>query len=443
MLIEFSVENYRSFKERVTLSMTAVESTTDDEDKTFVGPQAHRLLRCAAIFGANGSGKSNLFKALSFMRTFVLNSSKDGHSTDDIPVLPFRFSTRSEQQASRFEVVCFVEQIQYRYSFSATATRITAESLAYYAPESKSECLLFERSQNHIRLEPDFQEGEGLAGRTRDNALFLSVVDQFNGQTAQKLMAWFKELRLSTGLEDGSLIDRAVRALGDEDKKTRMLQLLRKADFLIQDIVADTTDISGEAALGEVLRRVGRPSRAPGMISISQDSERKVISVQNLHTAYQKFDGESRAVGLEPLPWEYESEGTKKFFGLSALLLEALDKGLVLFMDEFDARLHPVLSRAIVDLFNSVQNENNAQLIIATHDTALLKRTLFRQDQLWFVSKDTHGSSTLYSLSDYELKSDAVYGRDYIQGKYGAIPVVEDFRDVFVRQSAVKGGQKA
>lgn len=193
MLIEFTVGNFRSFKDRVTFSMVAAnlksQDKTVDENNTFEVNDKLRLLKSAAIYGANASGKSNLAKAMQFMRLLVVNSSKDSQADDPIPVELFRLSDTTMREPSFFQIVFIQQDIQYRYGFEVTGERVTSEWLFAYG--TTKEANLFQRDLDEIRLSATkFKEGKGLEDKTRKNALFLSVVAQFNGNISRSLLAW-------------------------------------------------------------------------------------------------------------------------------------------------------------------------------------------------------------------------------------------------------------
>ncbi|MDS3862050.1 ATP-binding protein [Thermosynechococcaceae cyanobacterium BACA0444] len=189
MLIEFTVGNYRSFKEKVTFSMVATnlmsKNKSLDETNVFKVDEKLSLLKSAAIYGANASGKSNLAKALAFMRWFMSNSSRETQSTDKIRVEPFKLSTETDAQPSFFEIVFLMDQKTYRYGFEATPDEIVAEWL-YYVPKSR-ETRLFERNKDKFNISRTYK-ADGIQQKTRKNALFLSVSAQFNVEIAENIL---------------------------------------------------------------------------------------------------------------------------------------------------------------------------------------------------------------------------------------------------------------
>jgi AAA15 family ATPase/GTPase len=152
-----------------------------------------------------------------------------------------------------------------------------------------------------------------------------------------------------------------------------------------------------------------------------------------LNSVHKKYDSNLKESGLATFNFfEDESEGTIKYFSLAGPIIDTLENGKILFIDELDSKLHPLLTQSIINLFNNKKsNPKNAQLIFTTHDTNLLSAHLFRRDQVWFVQKGRHGASSLYSLADYKVRNDASFEKDYLSGKYGGIPIIEDFSKLF------------
>ncbi|MDZ8035377.1 MULTISPECIES: ATP-binding protein [unclassified Nostoc] len=417
MLIEFSVGNYRSFKEQVTFSMVAANLVPKDkkldENNVFEIDKELKLLKSAAIYGANASGKSNLATALGFMRWFMINSSKETQSTEKIDIERFKLSTETEAQPSFFEIVFLMNGKRYRYGFEATIEKVVSEWL-FYVPKLK-ETKLFERKLDKISVSKTYK-ADGIQQKTRHNALFLSVSAQFNVQIAEKILDWLtKKVALISTLNDRGYRGYTVSCLMDNENKDEIFKLLKKLDLGFSDVKVEESEITADSLPKEL------PDELKNLIL--KNVEGKLSSVQTIH---QKFDDKGSFVSTEIFNLdEQESEGTKKVFALAGPLVDTLKNSKVLIIDEFDARIHPLISRAIVELFNSNEtNPNNAQLIFMTHDTNLLNNKLFRRDQIWFTEKNRYGATDLYSLAEYNISNDASFESDYIQGRYGAIPYI-------------------
>ncbi|NMF67312.1 ATP-binding protein [Brasilonema octagenarum UFV-E1] len=382
-----------------------------DENNVFEVDDDLTLLKSAAIYGANASGKSNLAKALNFMRWFMVNSSKETQSTEKISVERFKLSTETEAKPSFFEIVFLMDSKRYRYGFEATRDRVVCEWL-FYVPKSR-ETKLFERKLDDISISKTYK-ADGIQERTRHNALFLSVSAQFNVKIAEKILDW---LTNSINVVSGGDIGKGytVSCLINNEKKDEILQLLKKLDLGFGDIKVEQVEVTVDSL----------PSELPNEIKnfILKNGGAKATLIQTLH---QKFDNQGNILSTELFNLDVqESEGTQKVFALAGPLVDTLKNGKVIIIDEFDARIHPLISRAIVELFNSNEtNPSNAQLIFMTHDTNLLSNKLFRRDQIWFAEKNRYGATDLYSLAEYKVRNDASFENDYIKGRYGAIPYI-------------------
>ncbi len=425
MLIEFKVKNFLSFKEEAVLSMIA-SSITENKENVLPEKQGFKLLKSAVIYGANSSGKSNLFGAMYFMRWFVINSSKESQVGEKIPAEPFRLSPPTDHLGllhnapSSFEITFIQDGIPFRYGFSTTQSEIVEEWL-FYRPKTK-EIRLFERKGSTINIHSSrFKEGKGLENkdqeRTRANALFLSVVAQWNGALSKGVIAWFQSLAIISAKDDSGYMDASLNMLQDEQHKTRTLGLLQSMGINIDELTPKL--IKGDT--------IKMPQNIP------DELRKKVLEnvFLRLQVTKKRFDQDGKEAGSISWDFDIESEGTKKLIGLSGPIFNALDQKRVLVIDEFDTRLHALMSRALISLFHSTHtNQDSAQLIIATHDTNLLSGDLFRRDQIWFIEKDRVEASNLYSLVEYKgengrsIRKDAEYEKNYIAGKYGAIPYI-------------------
>jgi AAA15 family ATPase/GTPase len=390
-----------------------------DEENTIKVDEDLTLLTSAAIYGANASGKSNLASAIHFMRDFVLDSSRGTQIEDIIEVERFRLSTETENAPSSFEVVFILDGRKYRYGFEVTPERVIAEWL-FFVPNSR-EAKLFKREFDNISVAGRFKEGRGIEKRTRPNALFLSVVAQFNGDLSQKILNWFGQFSINSGLNASIDLAMAIGRFDVANDKKSILQFVKDLDLGISDIRSEQVTapwIPGSAVSSEIndfLEIIQRITKNP-----------LPETVPTVKTVHPKYDAQGNVVGSEIFEFDaQESAGTRRLFGLAFPVLDALSTGHVLFVDELDARLHPLITCTIISLFNSKKsNPKGAQLIFTTHDTNLLSKEIFRRDQIWFVEKDKFGATHLYSLAEFRVRNDASFERDYIQGRYGAIPFI-------------------
>jgi len=434
MLIEFNVENYRSFKDETNFSMVAAKIVSKnkklDQENIFELDSKLSLLKSAVIYGANASGKSNLHAALRFIRRFMLSSSKESQKGKAINTEPFRLSTQTESQSSVFEIVFILNNRKYRYGFEVTTQKIVSEWL-FDIPTTR-ERKLFSRDKNQIDVKKSsFGEGIGLEIRTRDNALFLSVVSQFNGKIAKEILRWFQSLSIAEP-SDGQNRRYTVKCFEDGLYKDEIVEFIKRLDLGINNIEIETI----EPDLSKFPKSLQDRLTEIQLLSLSR------TSITTFHWKYDQ-DGQ-KTPELFDLDI-HESEGTKRLFALAGLLIDTLRKGTILFVDEFDSSIHPLITCAIIDLFNSREtNPKNAQIIFITHDTNLLNHKMFRRDQIWFAEKDDKGSTHLYSLAEYKIPSeessievsskkvrnDASFEDNYIHGKYGAIPFIGNLQSL-------------
>lgn len=422
MLIQFGVGNYKSFKEVVTFSMIAARITAKDkrldENNVFKVNDELNLLKSTAIYGANASGKSNFISAVHFMKQFVLSSSKDTQANEAIPVESFRLNTETANQPSFFEMVFIIDSRRYRYGFEVTSEKIASEWL-FHVPTSR-EAKLFERRDGKIEVLTAFKEGKELKEKTRDNALFLSVAAQFNGTISKKILQWFKNLAIISGLNDMGLRSYTVETFDNNKYRDEILRLVKKLDVGVDDILIRKSQFTPPAV-------DNIPDELKGLFEeLKKISSSSGMEQKDILTAHRKFNADGQITEVELFDIDdNESEGTKKIFSMAGPLVDTLRNGKVLFVDELDARLHPLITRVIISLFNSNEtNPQNAQLIFATHDTNLLSKDIFRRDQIWFAEKDKFSSTHLYSLVEYKVRNDASFENDYIHGRYGAIPFI-------------------
>lgn len=426
MLISFNVQNFLSFMSGVSLSLEC-EPLTEHEDTNTIEVEQLKLLKSAVIYGANASGKSNLLKAMGLMKNLILNSSKESNATEDIDVTPFRLSTITEKSPTVFEIEFIQSDQWYRYGFSLDSTKIHEEWLYLKRLDGKNkEIELFSRNEEKIEIpkKNDFyHEGSGLEDKTRHNALFISVVANFNGTISQKIQQWFENFSFMSGVTNNTM-RHTSKMLEEQSQKQKIIKLLQAADVGIEDLIVEKIEIDNTLFRNLIIK------------DLLNNSRTNIRTSDVVFSSRIKYDENESEVGYEMFNVnESESEGTKKFLALAGPIIEKLENGGVLVIDELDAKMHPHMTKKIVELFNSYDtNKSNSQLIYATHDVTNLSNKLFRRDQIWFVEKDQRGSSHLFSLADFRdedkkrIRKDATYAKDYMLGKYGAIPNFRSWR---------------
>lgn len=417
MIIRFEVGNFLSIKDRVSLDLRATTDSEHRETHTWEA-NGEALLRSVAVYGANGSGKSNVLNALAFMQQFVRNSSKDSQQDEEIEVTPFRLSTETEHAPSFFEIELLFEGVRYRYGFEVTRERVESEWL--FSATSSREAELFTRERDAINYNSErFKEGRDFVARTRGNALFLSVNAQFAGEVSSRVLRAIAACRIvNANRPDRIMLAGTARRLQDEAFRTLSIQLLEAADLAIKGVRVD------DPPPRELLLDQER-----GSFQFSPFA-RAANAIKTLHDKYSADQQKVGQVEFDLL--RSESGGTIRFVGLLAPIVETLEQGGVLIVDELDARMHPLMTRFLVNLFHGPANPAGAQLIFATHDVNLLSNRYFRRDQIWFTEKDRYQITHLYSLADYRIdgtkvRKDASFAKDYLLGKFGAVPFIGDF----------------
>ncbi len=394
-----------------------------------------RTLKSAVIYGANASGKSKLHEALAFMKRFVITSSQNSQIGDPIGVDPFRLNIETEVSPSEFEVLFFFDNVRYRYGFEIDKKQVVAEWL-FQKPKTK-EIELFYREYQDIDFHSTLRsKGRFLhkEGAIRNNVLLLSVTAQFNDEISSNVISWFKGLRTISGLRPEGYEAFTMHKVDDPEYKQKILQLLNAADISIDDLqlqMQSLNDISKELS-----KELPIELREKLLEEVAEEEEDPQF-MSDVLTTHKKYDSNSKHVGIATFSMQDdESSGTHKFFALTGPILDTLERGYILLVDELDSKLHPNLVCRIVALFNSKEsNPKNAQLIFNTHDTNLLSSGLFRRDQIWFTEKDKLGAAKLFSLGDFsskEVRKNEAFEDNYIRGKYGAVPYLGFFDELSI-----------
>lgn len=414
MLLEFTVGNFRSFYEKKTFSMLA-QSLKEEPKENVAKELSYNVLKTVAVYGANSSGKSNLVGAMERMSDVVRYSVKL-NPQDTLQYEPFML-LKDNSVPTFFEASFLKDGFYYRYGFSYNETNIVEEWLFRKTTPRSKEQTLFIRNKDGIAFEDKkFPEGIGLEKRLNNNRLFLSLCAQLGGEVSSLVMAWFNHnLRVVYGLENQKYRVVSTSALrNNTEEGRRSLDLFKKLQLGFDDIIIreDNTSLVGES------------------IGLYLDLESlKRAKIESIHRLYDK-NGE--ICGQVNFAFDSnESSGTRKLFDISGYIFNTLEYSSILVIDELDAKMHPLISQQIIKLFNDPKtNPNNAQLIFTTHDTHLLSSKMLRRDQIWFTEKNDVEQTDLYCLTDIVLpdgskpRNDANYEKNYIAGRYGAIPYI-------------------
>ena len=406
MILEFCATNYLSIKDELKLSFVATplkEASTEPNDLFALADTGISLVRSDVIYGANASGKSNVLKAFAFYKRFITDSFKDSQAGEAIDVENFRLNATTVDEPTSLEATFTDGEYIYRYGFEVDAEAVQMEWLYRRVCKKRAkEVELFYREGDTTTVHPKSQLFQELVNKkmVRNNALLLSTAAQFNETTAVSILRWLSDTQVLFCSEDDMLWQNAIKHLDDEALRERITAFARYADLGIENI----TKI-----------------------------DNRIVS------RHRQYDDEGREVNNVAFSFNRnESEGTVKYFSLAYPIIDALDNGKRVVIDELDSRLHPLLVKRIVALFNDTRtNPKGAQLLFTAHDTYLLSAGLFRRDQVWFTQKDNFGATELYSLAEYKVRSTSPFERDYLLGKYGATPLIGDMEAVFnpVKQS--------
>jgi len=432
VLIRFRVRNFRSLKEEQELSLVASSLKDSPEAVTQVGGLDLGLVRVAAIYGANASGKSNVIKALAYMSSAVQNSQRQWAPEGPIPREPFLLDPQSRLDPSSFEVDLLLDGARFHYGFALNDREILEEWLDAYPTGNKPlrKQMWFKRDAKTFTFGNKLVGDNGAIERlTRPNSLFLSAAAQNNHEVLLPIYKWFaaacafvprerRDLDQVTAvmceLEDGKYsILRALRAadlgvIGLEVSESNMLSKIQEAE---EKAVKDHHPL---VELLGALRKVATLAQEQGF-GFPVLEKRQVVSL--LHKGSNSAE--------VPFGREYESDGTLALLGLLGPVLWKIDTGGTLCVDELDASLHPLLALEVVRLFNDPKlNPQHAQIIFTTHDTNILDRASLRRDQIWFTEKDAEGGTHLYPLTDFKPRKNENLERGYLQGRYGAVPFI-------------------
>lgn len=420
MLLEFKVKNFRSLRDECTLSMVA------SGDKTLAQTNLHQtgiknlpnVVRTAAIYGANASGKSNVIRAMQAMREIVLGSANYQFGQPFSMIQPFKLDPASVTEPTEFEITFLLKDIRYQYGFSLTSERIISEWLfAYPTPKGQR---WFQREYDPQKEKDTYNLGSHLSGQksvwrdaTKQNSLYLSTAVQLNSEQLKGIFEWFFSSLVI--LPDTAIpaFDYTVSYIRDHtDNAVR--DFLANADISIDNILIDN-------------RKVFRQHLN---MNFSTGELKNVLEEKDVYMPVFQHATQNGSAMFE---LEDESGGTQKLFALAGPLFDILKNGYVLIVDELDRGLHPLLVRQLIALFqNSKNNTRGAQLLFTTHETNLLDPKFLRRDQIWFTEKNADQVSTLFPLTEFTPRNNEAFESGYLSGRYGAVPILDMKQDIGV-----------
>ncbi|MEI6796799.1 MAG: ATP-binding protein [Methanomassiliicoccales archaeon] len=418
MLIEYSVTNFRSIRNKVTLSLQATADGSHPEnliceDETGNG----RLLRVASIYGANASGKSNIFHSLNALISMV-RTSHENQPGAEIKTEPYAFDEASLSQPTEFEIIFIAGGIRYVYGLALNRKEVVREHLYQY-PKGKR-AVLFARDSEAVKeytFTQDRARQTQLASMTPRNVLYLSRSANLNYERTRAAYEWFRNGLRQIDPSVSTLGYTCDRAMDDPGMKEKLLRALRSADLGINDLKIERREFSMDdlpADMPEELKN--------GLRAMVNDPKGPLLSLKI--TSFHQ----SRSDPSVPMPLDFdrESDGTKRYLALLGPWLDTLENGRALFVDELDVKLHPFLVRLLIKAFSDAEmNRHGAQLIFTTHNTSLLDmEELFRRDQIWVVARDGEENTSLLSLSEYQVRKNSDIEKAYVLGRFGGVPFV-------------------
>lgn len=429
MIIEFIVANYLSYNEPTVFSMETGERLRKYSDTNVIHNDRIKLLKNAIIFGANGSGKSNLFSALSIMKSMVIRPTDD--ISDELPYNPFVLNDYSTSQPTKFSLKLLLDGEILEYGFSYTKDSICSESLTIHKKNGKK-VEYFERNSGNFKGPKSLKK---LFSNTRKNKLFLFDGQDYNDKYCIRIFKWFTDNLILFSRSNSN--SKLFLTLKNEKIKQSFLKLVRLADFNIVDVEVREIQEELPQFVIDFLKR--NPSERANFEEIAKQ---KVIK---LFTVYKKYNQENELVGYDTISYDMESSGTKKIINLVLVMLNNYNNNVTFILDEFDDSFHLSLAKALIQIINSVFNRN--QFIFTSHNVNLLDTNL-RVDQIYFTEKSFDGSTELYSLFDFDdvkgtshKRSDIGFAKRYLTGLFGAMPNI-DIEGMFNLLGELDGPEK-
>ena len=413
MIARFSVGNFLSFKETHVINFEATSLKDSNQALHYNSENpSSRLLKSVSIQGFNSSGKSNILKAFSFMKFWVINSFSESNKVTNIPIQPFLLEINSKDKVSTFEVIFFILDIKYRYGFKLTREKVDEEWLFYSEPK-KREQSYFVRKGEEIELNNSWKRSspvkiDPVISFTKPIVLFISALGQFNIEIGNLVIQWFNKNLVAFDLSDDYHINKTASLLNDQEYFIAIHELISNAklgfksfNYSIENNSRKSTRFENDF-LEFALQDVGD---------------------YKIETKHDVFDEDHNKKGQAFFDLrKQESTGTQKFFAIAGAILYGIKNRQILWVDELDSKFHPLLFETIVKSFNSHKfNHVGAQLIFTTHNTHLLKDKFLRRDQIYTVTKNEFGESRINCAARSNARVDISFETQYFDGKFGGI----------------------
>jgi AAA15 family ATPase/GTPase len=415
MIIQFSVGNFLSFKDLCTISLEPA-AIKDSNESLYISPLTNevKLLKSLSIHGSNASGKSNLLKAFSFMKRWVLNSFNEANRILEIPVTPYLLQKGYEEKNSLFEIVFYKDQIRYRYGFELNKSSVNNEWL-FYSELKKREQHFFIRTGQDITYNNAWKKNskiklDPIITYVKPTVLVATVLSQFNVDIGSMIIEWFNKNLIGFDFSNNYFINKTADLIESNPEYYIALHQLIKNAKLGFTSVKPT-----------IIGKYKSEKFSSDFLDFAFNAE--VSNDYQILTKHNVYDNKNKKVKEIYFDLKkQESAGSQKFFALAGALLNAIKNSQILWVDEFDSKFHPLLFEAIISFFNSNKfNHQGAQLIFTTHNTQLLKTKMLRRDQIVTVNKSEQGESTIKGVHTSNVRIDASHEREYFAGKFGGI----------------------
>ena len=413
MLLQFSVTNYGSIKNQVLFSLVPSADTSHPENIVVSG--RYKANAITAIYGANASGKSNLFKAMTSAIVYIRTSNMY-QIGQPIPVIPYKFCDYPENNPTKYEFMFIAEDgKKYVYGFSATVHKVVEEYL--YCYKSAKASLVFERKGDSYKFSRESKAALSLLTKMNtSNKLFLSTATVWNAEQTIIPFKWFAEM-IDTQTSLDTLAAQALEEYRSNKQENIdfVVKLMKQADININNVTVETKEASSQVAEGVSFE---------GFVINNQIIRPQAHFQTKIVTGHSITDESGVIKNYELSLNEEESMGSIQLFYFAPFLKRTLDRGKVLMIDEIDRSLHPFIVKFLINIFRNKEiNKNGAQLIFTTHETTILSLGTFRRDEVYFTEKNNDtGITELYALDDFVVRKDENIEKGYLMGRYGAVP---------------------
>ena len=413
MLFEFKMKNFKSFKEELVFSL--IPSKVSSLNNHVITNDKYEALKSSVIYGANGAGKTTLMDGFSFMCDLIKNSPSHIDGRDLIDPF-FAFDKKMSKKPIEFSISFFKNKSQYEYSFSYTHKGFLTEQLQQTTTTGKLR-KVFDRKKTDVTFGSTFKKGKGFKkalDSLQDNQLLISASD--NNIVFSDVLEFVKQCHFI--YDPDQIIEFTNhfihQNMGDKKFQNTLKQILSRVDIGLETV--HVLKVTAE----EMEKRLQH---------FPNDLKERIIKEHRNKNVYEVFFKHHGSDHL--IPYKDESKGTQKLYSLLGPILSGHIEESIIFFDEFNSSLHPALSEFIIDMLHNQKQifdiDFNNQYVFNLHDTSLLTPEIFRADQIWFVDKNNEGSSELFSLDDFKDRSN-LYQRNYLDGKYGAVPVIKRFK---------------